>query len=72
MSLDGNVLLASLLVSSIGFVFFAYGKKQQRLPQMLAGLALMGFPYFVTNVAVMFGIAAGLIGLVTLAIRLGL
>jgi len=72
MSLDGNVLLASMFVGGIGFVFFAYGKKQSRLPQMLVGVALMGFPYFVSSVPWMFGIAAGLIGLVTLALRAGL
>jgi len=72
MNLDGNALLASLLVSSIGFVSFAYGKKQQRLPQMLVGLALMGFPYFVSSLPWMFGIAAGLIGVLGLMLRLGM
>lgn len=72
MNVDGNSLLASLLVSSIGFVAFAYGKKQSRLPQMLVGLALMGFPYFVTSVGVMLGIAAGLLGLLVVLVKVGL
>ena len=40
MSFDANSLLVSLLFSSFGFVFFAYGKKQSRLPHMIAGVAL--------------------------------
>jgi hypothetical protein len=70
--LDANSILASLLVSSIGFVAFVYGKKQGRTPQMVSGLLLMGFPYFVSNVWLMFGIAAGLIGLMALALRAGM
>jgi hypothetical protein len=72
MNLDGNVLLASLLISSVGFVAFAYGKKQRRLPQMLVGLLLMGFPYFVSSVPWMMGIAVALLGGLGLMIRLGL
>jgi hypothetical protein len=72
MNLDGNSLLASLLVSSIGFVSFAYGKKQKRLPQLLVGLLLMGFPYFVSSVPWMFGIAAGLVGVLVALLKLGM
>jgi len=72
MNLDGNSLLASLLISSIGFVAFAYGKKQKRLPQLLVGLSLMGFPYFVGSVPWMFGIAAALLGVMGLMLRLGI
>ncbi len=72
MSLDGNVLIAALLISSVGFVSFAYGKKQRRLPQMLVGFALMGFPYFVSSVPWMFGIAVGLLGALGLMLRLGM
>jgi hypothetical protein len=71
-SLDGNALLASLLVGSIGFVSFAYGKKQSRLPQMLVGIALMVFPYFVASVPLMLGIAAALIAGLVVMLRLGM
>ncbi|HEU4534722.1 MAG TPA: hypothetical protein VFS00_11415 [Polyangiaceae bacterium] len=71
MNLDANSFLASLLVGSAGFVSFAYGKKQGRLPQMLIGVLLMGFPYFVEGVPLMLGIAAGLLGLLALAVKLG-
>jgi hypothetical protein len=72
MSLDGNVLLAALLISSVGFVSFAYGRKQRRLPQMLVGVTLMGFPYFVSSLPWMFGIAVGLLGALWLMLRLGM
>ena len=72
MNLDGNSLLASLLIGSIGFVAFAYGKKQSRLPQMLVGVALMVFPYFVTSVLPMLGIAAGLLTLLAILVKIGL
>jgi hypothetical protein len=71
MNLDPNNLLASLLVGSIGFVSFAYGKKQRRAPQMAIGLVLMIFPYFVPSVAWMLGIGAALVGLLVVALRLG-
>ncbi len=69
MDLDANSLLASLLVSSIGFVAFAYGKKQARVPHMIAGVLLMGYPYFVTNVALMLGIAVVLLAALWGAVR---
>jgi hypothetical protein len=72
MNLDANSLLASLLVSSIGFVSFAYGKKQSRVPQMVVGLLLMGFPYFVSSVPWMFGIGAALVGALVAMLKLGM
>lgn len=72
MDLNANALLASLFIGSVGFVSFAYGKKQRRLPQMLVGFALMAFPYFVSSVPLMFGIAAGLLIALWLMIRFGL
>ena len=72
MNLDANSLLASLLVSSVGFVAFAYGKKQSRLPQMVIGLGMMGFPYFVSSVPLMLGIGAGLLALLGVLVKIGL
>jgi hypothetical protein len=72
MDLDGNSLIASLLIGSVGFVSFAYGKKQHRLPQMLVGVALMAFPYFVASIPLMIGIAVALIGLLALMLKLGI
>ncbi len=71
MTLDPNALLLSLAVSSVGFVLFAYGRKQGRVPHMLAGAALCVYPYFVENLAISAGIAVALVGLLVLAVRLG-
>ena len=47
---DPNYLVVALLVSSIGFVMFMYGKKQRRPLQFAGGLTLLIFPYFLHNV----------------------
>ena len=72
MDLDGSSLLASLIVSSIGFVVFGYGKRQERVPQIVIGLLLMAFPYFIGSVPLMAGIAAVLLAGLWVAVRFGL
>ena len=49
MSLNPTWLFLSLFPSGIGFVLFIYGRKQQRWPQLVAGLLLMVYPYFVDS-----------------------
>lgn len=71
MSLDGNSLLASILVSSIGVVLFVYGRKQARFPQLLAGVVLVVYPYFVSGVLPMFAIALVILAGVWGAVRAG-
>jgi hypothetical protein len=61
MSIDGGSLFASFLVSGLGFVLFEYGRRMKRPPQVGVGLVLMIFPYFVSNLWAMFGIALVLI-----------
>ena len=50
MTFDPNTLILSLIPSGIGFVLFVYGKKQQRWPHMVAGIALSIYPYFAETV----------------------
>jgi hypothetical protein len=71
LNLDGNSLLLSLLIGCVGFVCFAYGKKQERFPQMIAGVVLCVYPYFVSNLMLMAGIAVAILVLLGLAVRLG-
>jgi hypothetical protein len=71
MSLDPASIIVSLLLSSVGFVGFVYGKRQSRLPHMLAGAVLMIFPYFVPNVWWMAGVGVAIISLWILAVRSG-
>jgi hypothetical protein len=69
--LDGNAILASLLVGLVGAALFVYGRRQARFPQMLVGVLMVAYPYFVPNVAVMLAIAGGLIVALWGAVRLG-
>jgi hypothetical protein len=71
MDFDAGSLLAGLLVSSIGFVLFMYGKKMGRSPQLLTGLLLMVYPYFVPGAVWVLTLAAVLLGLFWLALRAG-
>ena len=71
MTFDANSLLLSLLVGSVGFVCFAYGRKQRRFPQMLAGVTLMVYPYFVPGLWAMGAVAVAVLALMWGAIRLG-
>jgi len=58
MDLDPGWLLLSLIPGGAGFVLFIYGKKQQRWPQLVAGLAMMVYPYFATTVTTLVGVGA--------------
>jgi len=49
-----------LLFGSVGFGFFVYGKKQQAIVPLLCGLALMVFPYFVSNTLLLVAIGIAL------------
>jgi len=64
-------LVASLAVSTVGFSYFLYGKKQLRTPQLAVGMALVAFPYFMTSTALMLGIAAAALATLHLVLRAG-
>ena len=72
MDFSAGSLFASLLVSAIGFGLFIYGKKQTRPPQLVVGIALMVFPYFVGDPRWMLGTGAMLLVGLWLALRAGL
>jgi hypothetical protein len=55
MNLEPTWLFLSLIPSGVGFVLFVYGRKEQRWPQLAAGLALLIYPYFTDSVAVRLG-----------------
>ena len=61
MNLDPTWLFLSLIPSGIGFVLFVYGRKQQRWPQLLAGILFMIYPYFTPSILTMLlvGVALG-------------
>jgi hypothetical protein len=71
LDLDPNTILLSILVGSIGLVCFMYGKRQERFPQMIVGVILMVYPYFVSNLILSAAIAVVLLAGLWLAVRLG-
>jgi hypothetical protein len=64
-------MLAGLLVSTVGFGLFTYGRKQTRVPQLLAGIVMMVYPGFIASPAVILAIGAGLVGGVWVSVRAG-
>jgi len=71
MNIDPTWLFLSLIPGGIGFVLFVYGKKQDRWPHLVAGIAMMAYPYFATTVTTMTvgGVAIG--AALWYAVRLG-
>ena len=63
LSMNLPQLLWGVLFGSIGLGYFAYGKKQHAVVPLVCGVALMLFPYFVSNTALII-----LIGVVLSAI----
>ena len=45
--MDTASLMVILVTSAFGMGYFVYGKKQQMLVPLLAGIALCVYPYFV-------------------------
>jgi hypothetical protein len=71
MSFDPNWLLLSLIPSGAGFVLFVYGKKQERIPQLVAGRVLMVYPYFATSITSLVVIGAAVVLALWYVVRLG-
>jgi len=61
--MNTSTLVWSVLFGSVGLGFFIYGKRQSAISPMVCGLALMIYPYFVSNV-----IPLVIIGLVIMAL----
>jgi hypothetical protein len=71
MDLDPTWLLLSMIPSGAGFVLFMYGKKQERMPQLVVGLLMMVYPYFVSTASAMTVVGLLLWGALWYALRLG-
>ena len=57
--MDTSALLWGLLFGSIGLGFFVYGRRQRTVVPLVCGIALMIFPYFVSNTVLL--VALGLV-----------
>ncbi len=53
-------LVGGLIFSGIGFVALAYAKGEANIKIGLIGIALMGYPYFVTNTLAMYAVGIAL------------
>lgn len=58
-----SILALSLIFGLLGLGLFKYGKKDASITRTLCGLALMVYPYFVSNLIVLIVIGVGLIAI---------
>jgi hypothetical protein len=70
-TLDPTWLMLSLIPSGIGFVLFTYGRKQQRWPQLAAGVLFMVYPYFAPTVMSLVAVGGAIGFFLWYAVRLG-
>ena len=59
-SFSASGLIGGVIFSAVGFVGFSYGKRTQNFRLMALGGALMGYPYFVSDTALIYLIGIGL------------
>jgi hypothetical protein len=69
---EGTNLIVSMFAGTVGLALLVYGKKQTRIPQMVVGLLMMVYPYFMPNALFTGGVAVVLLGGLVLAVRGGL
>jgi hypothetical protein len=55
-----GALFIGMIAGAIGTGYFIYGKKQQKLVPMLAGVMLGVYPFFTSNPILLILIGAGL------------
>jgi len=63
--------LASFLVGTVGLGLFVYGRKQLRTPQLVVGIAMMAYPYFIESAAVICAVAGALLIGLAFVVRMG-
>ncbi len=49
MDLNPISILAALVGSGIGYVYFSFGRSQSDWPMVASGIALMTYSYFITS-----------------------
>ena len=69
--MTATMLFASLIPGGVGFVLLVYGRKQQRWPQLVAGLLFMVYPYFTTTLLSLVATGAAIGFALWYALRLG-
>jgi hypothetical protein len=69
--MHSDAMFLSLAIGSIGLALFLYGKKQARVPQLVAGAVLMIYPYLVSDPMWMFLIGIAVAAGLWTAVRMG-
>jgi hypothetical protein len=70
-SFDPTWIFLSMIPAGIGFVLFIYGKKQQRWPQLVAGIAMMVYPYFTSTITAMTAVGVLICAALWYVVRIG-
>ena len=71
MAFDPTWLFVSLIPAGAGFVLLVYGRKEQRWPYLVAGLAFMIYPYFTPGLTALLAVGLALTGALWWAVRQG-
>lgn len=72
MDMSPQGMIASFVVSTVGFGYFIYGKKQLRIPQLGVGIAMMALPMVAATPMATWGVGAGLVLGLYVMLRFGL
>jgi hypothetical protein len=71
MLIDPVLLFLPLIPAGVGLVLFVYGKKQERWPHLVAGVAFMVYPYFTNSMWSLLLTGAALTAALWYVVRLG-
>lgn len=72
MNFDPWWLFACLVVSSVGVALVVYGRQNLRVPQVVAGMTLIGCPFLLGSALAVAGLGGGMLAVLWLVVRLGL
>ncbi|OGR84661.1 MAG: hypothetical protein A2901_07475 [Elusimicrobia bacterium RIFCSPLOWO2_01_FULL_54_10] len=64
-------IMASMVASGIGFVFYKYGRRMGRSIFVIFGIILFVFPCFITDLNWLVGVIAGLCALLYILVKQG-
>jgi len=53
---DTNVLIAGMILGAFGMWYLVYGKNQGKIIALICGVVLTVFPFFVTDLYVIWGV----------------
>lgn len=56
MNFDGTYFVLGFIFSTVGLIYFNYGRKQKKIAVALSGLVLMVYPYFLNSTGWLVGV----------------